>query len=289
MSTKKAVPLDPFKDLDKRARLTLRQALQDGDGTGAAPSEVVKKLERKHLVRRTGHTFAAQEWGKVVRRWPAFALTAEGTKIAKAIIDTLYGPPEGAPNHSTIKTAAQLDAEIAEALRAKNWQAQVEREDRERRARISTPGPSPEQLYEEHAADVAAGVTHGERRGRAKSFRKAASATEALHASEAAKRRSDDVFDAAEHRAAAEAHRRAARFHKSDPAGADAAWLHELAAINHRQAATARASRALKTADPVRTKKTLAAFKEKLSAVNDHTTMAQEYARQALAAARKRV
>jgi hypothetical protein len=129
------------------------------------------------------------------------------------------------------KSAAQLDAEIAEALRAK---------------------------------------------------------TAALQASENAKRLSDDVYDAAEHRAATEAHRRAARLHKTDPAGADAAWLHDLAAINHRQAATARSSRALKVADPARTQKTLAAFQEKLSAANEHTAMAQEYARQAFAAARKR-
>ena len=278
--------LDPFKDLDKRARLALRQALQDGSGSGAAPSEVVTKLERKQLVRRSGHTYEAQEWGKVVRRWPSFALTEEGVKIAKAIVAKLYGPSD----HSTIKTAAQLDAEIAEALRAKKWQEQVEREDRDRRARIAgTTGPTPDQLYEERAADVAAGVFHGERRGRARSFRKIASTAEALQASEIAKRRSDDVFDAAEHRTAAEAHRSAARLHKSDPAGADAAWLHDLAASNHRQAATARASRALKTADPSRTQKTFAAFQEKLSAANEHTTMAQEYARQALVAARRRM
>ena len=118
---------------------------------------------------------------------------------------------------------------------------------------------------------------------------KAPKAPEALRASEAAKRRSDEVFGVAEHRAAAEAHRRTARLHKSDPSGTDAAWLHDLAAINHRQAATARASRALNAADPTRTAKTFAAFKEKLSAANKHTSMAQEYARQALAAARKRV
>ena len=112
--------------------------------------------------------------------------------------------------------------------------------------------------------------------------------TEALQASEDAKRLSDDVYDATEHRAAAEAHRHAARLHKSDPAGVDVAWLHDLAASNHRQAATARVSRALKAADPARTQKTFAAFQEKLSAANEHTTMAQEYARQALAAARKR-
>lgn len=80
------------------------------------------------------------------------------------------------------KTAAQLDAEIAEALRAKQWQAQVDREDRERRARIASTGPSPEQLYEEHQSDVAAGVFHGERRGRSRSFRKIATAAEALKA-----------------------------------------------------------------------------------------------------------
>lgn len=186
------------------------------------------------------------------------------------------------------KSAAQIDAEIAEALRAKKWQNQIEREDKERRARIAAPGPSPDQLYEEHQADLAAGVFHGERRGRAKGFRKVASAAEALKASEAAFRWSDDVHDATEHRAAAEAHRRAARLHKSDPAGADAAWLHDLAASNHRQAATARASRALKVADPAKTQKSLAAFKEKLFAANEHTAMAQEYARQAIAAARKR-
>ena len=114
------------------------------------------------------------------------------------------------------------------------------------------------------------------------------SVADALRASEAAKRRSDEVFGVDEHRGAAEAHRRAARLHKSDPAGTDAAWLHDLAAINHRQAATMRASRALNAADPTRTAKTFAAFKEKLSAANEHTSMAQEYARQALAAARKR-
>lgn len=111
---------------------------------------------------------------------------------------------------------------------------------------------------------------------------------EALRASEVAKRWSDDVYDAPEHRIAAGAHRRAALLHKSDPAGTAAAWLHELAASNHRQAATARASRALKTADPTRTQKTFAAFQEKLAAANEHTAMAKEYARQALAAARKR-
>ena len=139
------------------------------------------------------------------------------------------GPSEG--QTPMTKSAAQLDAEIADALRTK---------------------------------------------------------TAAIQASEIAKRLSDNVYDAAEHRVAAEAHRRAARLYKSDPAGVDVAWLHDLAASNHRQAATARASRALKAADPARPQKTFAAFKEKLAAANEHTSMAQEYARQALAAARKR-
>ena len=126
-------------------------------------------------------------------------------------------------------------------------------------------------------------------RGHAHSTRKIAPAAEALRASETAKRRSDEVYNAIEHRAAAKAHQRAMRLHKTDPAGAGVAWLHDLAAINHRQAATARASRALNAADPTRTAKIFAAFKEKLSAANENTYMAQEYARQALAAARKRV
>jgi len=230
------------------------------------------------------------------KRYHQTQQTVQRTSIKKAVemrMNNKYATLEVVPlkslNHSTIKTAAQLDAEIAEALRAKKWQEQVAREDRDRRARIATPGPSPEQLYDERVADVAAGVFHGERRGRAQSFRKVATAAEALKASEAAKRWSDDVHDAAEHRAAAEAHRRAAKLHKSDPAGTDAAWLHDRAASNHQQAAAARASRALKTTDPARTPKTFAAFQEKLSAANEHTAMAQEYARQAIAAARMRV
>ena len=72
-----------------------------------------------------------------------------------------------------MKTSAQLDAEIAEALRAKKWQQQVEREDRERRARLArqASAPTPEQLYEEHASDLAAGIFHGEPRGRASAWR----------------------------------------------------------------------------------------------------------------------
>ena len=89
-----------------------------------APSDVVKKLEREHLVRRSGHMYEPQEWGKVVRRWPIFSLTEEGQKIAKEIVDKLYGPAgevteiHASSDHSTIKTATQLDAEIAEALSA---------------------------------------------------------------------------------------------------------------------------------------------------------------------------
>ncbi len=71
------------------------------------------------------------------------------------------------------KTATQLDTEIAEALRAKKWQEQVQREDRARRERLArqAASPTPEQLYEEYQADVAAGVFHGEPRGRAREFR----------------------------------------------------------------------------------------------------------------------
>jgi hypothetical protein len=69
---------------------------------------------------------------------------------------------------------AQLDAEIAEALRAHEWQAQVARDERARRARQATKAvdPSPRQLHEEHQADVAAGLFHGEKRGRASQFRR---------------------------------------------------------------------------------------------------------------------
>ncbi len=119
---------------------------------------------------------------------------------------------------------------------------------------------------------------------------------EAVRASETAKRASDDALLAPQQREAAAAHRRAARLHKSsgrglgetDPAGTEAASLHEYAAINHRQAAQARESRALKATDPTRSKRSLAAYQEKLAAAGEHGYMAQEYARQALAAARKR-
>ena len=72
------------------------------------------------------------------------------------------------------KTTAQLNAEIAEALRARRWQEQVTREDRKRRERLAPrdTSPTPEQLYEEYQADVAAGVLHGEPRGRAREFRR---------------------------------------------------------------------------------------------------------------------
>lgn len=73
------------------------------------------------------------------------------------------------------KTAAQLNAEIAEALRAKAWQDRIEREEIARRARVAAldARPSREQLYNEQAADRAAGVFHGEQRGRSRDFRKA--------------------------------------------------------------------------------------------------------------------
>ena len=219
--------LDPFRDLDKRARLALRQALESG-GSYAAPTGVVKKLEKHELARRSGYVHAAREWGEVVRRWPVFWLTDAGTQVARSIVAALTAPPAA---HSTVKSPAQLDAEIARAL---------------------------------------------------------AALPEAVRASEFAERLSDGVYSADEHRAAAEAHQRAARLHKSTAVGKDAAWLHDLAASNHKQAAAARSSRSLKTPDPSRTQKTFAAFKEKLSAANEHTSMAQEYARQALVAARRR-
>lgn len=81
--------LDPFKDLDKRTRLALRQALKDPEHSGAAPTNIVKKLEKRKLVARTGHTYEPQEWGKVVKRWPEFVLTDEGVKVAKQIVAKL--------------------------------------------------------------------------------------------------------------------------------------------------------------------------------------------------------
>jgi hypothetical protein len=53
----------------------------------------------------------------------------------------------------------------------KEWQERLEREDRERRERMGRTGPTPEQLYEEYNSDLAAGVFHGEKRGRARDFR----------------------------------------------------------------------------------------------------------------------
>ena len=70
------------------------------------------------------------------------------------------------------KTAAQLDAEIAESLRAVKWQEQIEREDRERQARLTNARPTPTQLYDERASDLAAGVFHGEQRRHARGFRR---------------------------------------------------------------------------------------------------------------------
>jgi hypothetical protein len=72
------------------------------------------------------------------------------------------------------KPAAQLDAEIAATLRESQWQEQVARDESARRRRqvARVVGPSPAQLYEEHQADVAAGIFHGEKRGRASQFRR---------------------------------------------------------------------------------------------------------------------
>lgn len=185
------------------------------------------------------------------------------------------------------KSPAQIDAEIAEALRAKKWQDQVAREDAARRARIAAPGPSPDQIYEEHAADLAAGVHHGERRGRSRALRRAASPEEARMSSGFAARLSEEALTAASHREAAAAHVAAAKKHKSDPAGVEVAWLHDLAASNHRQAAQARASKTFKNPRSA-PGKTFAKYQEKLAAAVEHGHMAQEYARQALAAAKKR-
>ena len=194
------------------------------------------------------------------------------------------------------KTASQLDADIAEALRAKQWQEQIDREDQDRRARLAryATSPTPEQLYEEYQSDLAAGVFHGERRRRARDFRrghaakKIATAAESLRATERAKALTDDAYSALEHRAAAEAHRYAGKRHKALAAGKDAAWLHSLAEINHRQAAKARTAEAkIDAVKATQTKRGFAAYQEKMAAAKEHGIMAEEYARQALAAARK--
>lgn len=120
-------------------------------------------------------------------------------------------------------------------------------------------------------------------------IRKDATAANALQWSEAAKRRSDDAYTVDDHRTAAEAHRRAARIHKANLADKDVAWLHTLAESNHRQAAKARAAE--RKIDPVRatrTPKAFATYQDKMAAASEHQTMASEYARQALAAARTR-
>ena len=120
--------------------------------------------------------------------------------------------------------------------------------------------------------------------------RKITTAAEALLTSEWAKRLTDDAFSADDHRAAAKAHLHAVKIHKASADEAGAAWLHDLAASNHRQAAKWRATEArVDTVKAVRTKKTFEAYQEKITAARDHESMAQEYARQALAAARKRV
>ena len=113
-------------------------------------------------------------------------------------------------------------------------------------------------------------------------------AADALLATEWAKKLSDDAYSAEDHRKAAKAHRRAAQLHGYTTAGADAVGWHESAALQHRQAAKARTSRAYKAPDPTATKRRFAAYKEALSAANDHSSMAMEYARRALAAARAR-
>lgn len=119
--------------------------------------------------------------------------------------------------------------------------------------------------------------------------KRAVPAADALRASEYAKRLTDAAYSAEEHRAAAKAHERAAKLHKSDPTGVEAAWGHGLAASQHRQVAKARtAERKVDAPKALQKTKTWAAYQEKLAAVRDHTAMAEEYARQALAAAKKR-
>lgn len=76
-------PFDPFTALEKRHRLALRMALQNG--TSSAPTAIVAKLERLGLVLRTGHYYEPQEWGKVVRKEPLFYLTDKGTEVAEII------------------------------------------------------------------------------------------------------------------------------------------------------------------------------------------------------------
>ena len=108
--------------------------------------------------------------------------------------------------------------------------------------------------------------------------------------SETAKRASDDAHNAGGHREAARLHDQTARAHKSGTGGGEVAWLHELAASNHRQAASWRDAEA--RVDPskvTRTRKSLAAYQEKIAAASEHGSMAQEYARQAIVAAKKRV
>ena len=104
-------------------------------------------------------------------------------------------------------------------------------------------------------------------------------------ASNTAARLSAEALTAGDHREAAAVHVAAAKKHKTDPAGVKVAWLHDLAASNHRQAARARESRILKSASPG---KSFATYQEKLADAVAHGNMAQEYARQALTAAKKR-
>ena len=111
----------------------------------------------------------------------------------------------------------------------------------------------------------------------------------AQRASERAKALSNDAYSVLDHRTAADAHRYAGKLHKGLAAGKDAAWLHSLAESNHRQAAKARTAEAkIDAVKATQTKRGFAAYQEKLAAARDHGIMAEEYARQALAAARKR-
>jgi hypothetical protein len=243
------------------------------------------------------------------------------------------------------KTSAQLDADIAEVLRAKAWQnylitvPQLEFRTVDAQTWSAIRG---EGLDEEHDApkreqwvmavlpisrtdaeglrsldpatiekfngfDIALKRAYGTRiidlvdydagivrlvtqlDREAHASKKIATPAEALRSSERAKALTDDAHSVLDHKAAADAHGRAAKLHKSDPAGKGVAWLHDLAESNHRQAAKARAAEGkIDAVKATQTRKGFAAYQEKLAAAREHGIMAEEYARQALAAARKR-
>ena len=96
-------------------------------------------------------------------------------------------PRTAALQGNPVKTAAQLQAEIDDELRAKEWQARTERDELARRERVAAMDarPSQEQRYNERAADRAAGIEHGEKRGRASEFSHAGAEPRAGHRAQA--------------------------------------------------------------------------------------------------------